>query len=251
MGDMSCGVAGVRGSHKVLVMAWVRVMSGVNVRAGLSSSNPLPPISTPPTISMLTISLTTVPPASHFPLTHACLPALPLMGCCSCQVEFDPTSIRSTVRALQANHSDPDVAIRACTALLSLATDDANIVLIAESGGIQAILKAMTSNAGNLDVNDPGSATLKYLAANVANQVTIAAAEAIPVILNTMAVHASHAGVNESGCSVFLSLAANAANRVTIATAGAILVILKEFEKRSMLESMEQKIEQYHRHQIL
>ena len=39
---MSGGVAGVRGSHKVLVMAWVRIWSGVDVRAGLSSSNPPP-----------------------------------------------------------------------------------------------------------------------------------------------------------------------------------------------------------------
>ena len=125
---------------------------------------------------------------------------------------------------------------------MSLATDNANrvhnanIVHIAESGGIEAILNAMTSNAGNLEVNEQGLGALASLAVNIANKVTIASA--IPLTLKTMTAHAGHVGVNVNGCWVLANFITekntensvadgNTTNQVTIDVAGAIPVILK------------------------
>ena len=149
------------------------------------------------------------PLATDSPSTHAVPPAHLLMGCCSCQVEYDPTSIRSTVRALQATPSNPDVAIRACDALFSLANGDKKRVPIAKAGGIEAILNAMPSNAGNLEVNESGCWALGSLADNDASQnfgtvavavaisfiLTIPFILAIPFILKAMTAQTCHAGV--------------------------------------------------------
>ena len=83
------------------------------------------------------------------------------------------------------------MAIRACKALWSMATDVANRVPIVKAGGIQAILTAMARNVGNPDVNQYGCMTLVNLALNDAHKVTIVAAGAIPVILKAMTAHAA------------------------------------------------------------
>ena len=129
---------------------------------------------------------------------------------------------------MQDHPSDTDVALRGCTALSTLARDDAKTLLIIGAGGIQVILKAMTAHAGHTGVNEYGCRAFENLARNSdANRVTIAAAGAILVIMKAMTSHAGHAGVNEFGCWAIANLAANAANQFTITAAGAIPVILK------------------------
>ena len=135
--------------------------------------------------------------------------------------------IEDVLAEMRQHRSDAKVQERGCSALKTLAFNNADIqVKIADAGGIEDVLEAMRGHRSHAGVQTLGSDALLQLAIDADNQVKIADAGGIADVLAAMRGHRSHAGVQERGLRALWNLALNADNQVKIVAAGGIADVL-------------------------
>jgi len=82
-----------------------------------------------------------------------------------------------------------DIQEEGCRALINLATNDDNQVLIVNAGGIAAIVSGMKDRVDHVDMQVEGCGALRNFAKNAENRVSIAEARGIVAIVSGTKAH--------------------------------------------------------------
>jgi hypothetical protein len=139
--------------------------------------------------------------------------------------------IMPLLSALDRNYDNETVQESCFMALGALAEEESNQVLIASSGGIEAMLKTMRRDPGKVSMQMYGCAALSSLAMNDANKASIGAAHGINTILAAMRNHGGHSELQKVACHALWHLASNTTNQVIIASVGGIDSIVSTMKR--------------------
>ncbi len=119
----------------------------------------------------------------------------------------------------------------ACSALLNLATNNANQVTLMAAEAYVRITRAMDRHQDDAKVQEMACGALRNLAVNDVNQVTLVAAEVHVRIIRAMDRHRDDAQVQNTACGGVWNLATNNANKVTLVAAGAHVRIIRAMDR--------------------
>ncbi|CAM9380665.1 unnamed protein product [Phaeothamnion confervicola] len=147
-------------------------------------------------------------------------------------------AVEAVVAAMRAFEGNADVAECGCGALAALATEDANVVRVEASGGIEAVVRAMAAAAAASDGGEPQvqiqgcRALCSFAGSETFTKGAIAAAGGCEACVFTLNAFPDDVAVQQWGCRAVCMLASiSGANKVALGAAGACQAVCRAMER--------------------